>query len=255
MGVKTIVFGPRAWVFLEGMAHTYDEFMLNEKDVKKKKMMKEYFYEFLFIIGFILPCVYCRISYQTFTNPKKPEIDIKKLVNMKNGGKTVVYELHNRVNKKLWDQEKEKNRNDRKKLFETNQRWKNYCISFQTALKTRYKPADSYEFWYNTVVFLGLVMCDYRKSECHLYFRFFDLIGKILILSVNENVRQLGIIYYKCLESSSDMWKQDMAFSRRIGIVWCIIKNIFLHQRGWSFNHNLESFEKQCRKSIVGCDK
>lgn len=252
MGVRTRIFGPRAWVFFEGMAVVYDQFMEYEKNEKKRIKMKRYFQEFLFLIGFVIPCIYCRISYQSFTNPKKPYVDIKKLVNMKDGGKKAVYELHCQVNNKLWEQEKEKNQDNPETLRHINQKWISYNISFNEALQTRFKPAYTYEFWYSTVVFLALVMCDYSKDECPNYFRFFYLIGKILTLSVDKRVIYFGLHYQQCLQDSADMWKPDMSFKRRIGIVWCIIKKIFIAQH-WKFNHDLKSFEDQCKKSIVGC--
>jgi hypothetical protein len=88
MGVRTKVFGPYAWLVFEGVARFYDDYMAHETDPILCAEMTSYLKEFFFLIGFVLPCVYCRISYQGFTDPSDPDnhtTDMYKMLLLKDG--------------------------------------------------------------------------------------------------------------------------------------------------------------------------
>jgi hypothetical protein len=256
MGVRTKVWGKMAWIVFEGMGRFYDEYIEEEDDETKRGEMREMMIEFMFLIGFVLPCVYCRISYQEFTDPSKPEssgTDIHRMLSLKNGGKQLIYNLHNRVNKKLRDQEREK-ASSPSEIEKVNQKWREYAPSFEDALKHRFPSVSSKRFWNSLVIFFALIMCDFRPDEsCYIY-RFFLVIARMLTRAHDKSHEQMAKVYMFALTESLPLWKRDMTLTERIDIVWIIKKYVFsVHE--WTFDRTRKSFEDKCKESIVGCTK
>jgi hypothetical protein len=92
MGQNTKVWGPAGWLFLHCIAQNYPW----EPDNSKK----EAYYKFFKILGEILPCRYCRESYQQFINEPCTKLDDSVLKNRKTMV-TWLYNVHNKVNEKL----------------------------------------------------------------------------------------------------------------------------------------------------------
>lgn len=257
MGVRTKVFGPFAWLVFEGVARFFDEFMEHETDEVAKEDMLCFMKEFIFLIGFVLPCIYCRISYQGFTDPDNPDnkdTDLHHMLMLKQGAQRLVYNLHCRVSRKLRDQEREQcqEKEDRKAMKECNRKWKEHHISFRQALQTKFPSASSKRFWNAMVVFLALVMCDFRPDESCYIFRFFWVIGKMLVRAHSKTTRRLANVYMYALEQTLPLWKYEMPLSERIDIVWVLKKHVFTAGK-WTFNHTRQSFEQKCKSAIVGC--
>jgi len=255
MGVITRVFGPRAWLVLEGVARFFDDYMAHESDELLRAEMTSFMKEFFFLTGFVLPCIYCRISYQEFTDPSDPDnhnTDLYHMLMLKDGAKKLVYNLHNRVSRKLRDQEREKFQDDFKKLEEVNAEWKQKHISFDEAIKTRFPSVVSRRFWNAMVVFLALIMCDFRSEESCYIFRFYWVIGKMLDRAHRPPEVKFARVYACALEQTLPIWKYDMPLSTRMDIVWTIKKYVF-SVRDWPFNHTRHSFEEKCKTAIVGC--
>ncbi len=248
MGVKTAIFGRFAWLMFEGVARFYDEYMAKERDDVKRLEMMSLASEFFHLIGFVLPCVYCRISYRDFIST---DIDINRMLGLKDGSKRLVYALHSRVTKKLWDQEREQYASDPTKLAEINCKWTDYSIPYEQALKERFPSVESLRFWNASIVFMALIQCDFRTEDaCHIY-RFFWVFGKIL----SRKPSPLIDAYVDALESTLPLWKHkdmDDHLSVRLDIVWVLINRVFA-VHGWKFSHSRSSFEKKCKSSIVGC--
>jgi hypothetical protein len=256
MGVKTKVFGKFAWLVFEGIGRFYDEYMLKETNQQLRQDMRDFMRECFFLIGFILPCIYCRVSYREFTDPAHPanqKTDIYKMLSLKDGAKQLVYHLHNRVNQKLRDQEREQYEEDREKLKEINEKWKNYAISYEDAIKTRFPAVTSLRFWNALIVFLALVLCDFRPEEsCYIY-RFFWVIGKMFSRAHEPEEKVLACAYVHGLEQTLPIWNRDMKLSTRLDIVWTIKKYVFaIHN--WPFDSTRASFEEKCKSAIVGCN-
>jgi hypothetical protein len=248
MGVKTKVFGKYAWLMFEGFGRIYDEYMAIETDVRLRQEMASMTKELFFLIGFILPCVYCRISYRGFIST---EINIDEMLLLKNGGKKLVYRLHNRVTKKLWDQDLEKYAGNDEKLQEIHEKWTKYSITYEEALRTKYPAFDSYRFWNATIVFLALIMCDYREEDsCHIY-RFFWVIGRILCRI--QSPHPLSLAYAEGLAKTLPLWKSNPTLSDRIDIVW-VLKNHVFDVYKWQFSRTRKTFEDICKTAIVGCN-
>jgi len=91
-GMQTRVWGPAGWLFLHSIAQNYPW----EPNLQKKKDYLTFFKT----VGDVLPCRYCRESYQQFIKEKDTELNMKI---MKSRSTLVkwLYLIHNKVNKKL----------------------------------------------------------------------------------------------------------------------------------------------------------
>jgi hypothetical protein len=91
-GMQTRAWGPPGWMFLHCIAQNYPQ----EPTPKQKKKYQEFFK----LVGDVLPCRYCRESYQQFI--KEPSTTLSRTV-MKNRTSLSrwLYDIHNKVNKKL----------------------------------------------------------------------------------------------------------------------------------------------------------
>lgn len=257
MGVITRIFGRFAWLMFEGIARFYDEYMAKERDDAKRLEMMSLASEFFHLIGFVLPCVYCRISYRDFIST---DIDINGMLGLKDGGKRLVYALHSRVTKKLWDQEREQYASDPTKLAEINCKWTDYSIPYERALKERFPSVESLRFWNAVIIFLSMTMCDYRVEDSSHIYRFFWVTGRILNQrrsGTRDNTFDLATAYARGLEMTLPLWKDDRIdkdLSLRIDIVWVLMNHVF-SVKGWKFSRSRPSFEERCRASIVGCNQ
>jgi len=91
-GMQTRVWGPAGWLFLHSIAQNYPW--------KPTIEQKQNYLQFFKLTGNVLPCRYCRESYQDFI--KEPSTELNLCV-MKNRYTLVkwLYDIHNKVNKKL----------------------------------------------------------------------------------------------------------------------------------------------------------
>ena len=91
-GMQTRVWGPAGWLFLHSIAQNYPW--------KPTMEQQENYLNFFRLTGNVLPCRYCRESYQDFI--KEPDTELKMNI-MKNRYSLVkwLYDIHNKVNKKL----------------------------------------------------------------------------------------------------------------------------------------------------------
>jgi hypothetical protein len=250
MGVKTRVFGKYAWLFLQGMARMYDDALDNpELDHRSLTLLMQ---EVMFLMGFVLPCVYCRISYREFTDPAHPcnaKCDINNMLGTKNGAKQLVYHLQKRVGYKLRDQERDKAEGDKGKLGEINSKWKEYDISFHQALKSRFPDANGERFWRACISFLALVMCDWRPADVKYIHRYFEVIGRLFSLCHH---RPFASLYQEWFESSKALWETSMNLDTRLDMVWSLQCRIFRAQH-WEVGCTRKQFGDRCRHAIVGC--
>ena len=91
-GMQTSVWGPAGWLFLHSIAQNYP---LNPTESQKKEYML-----FFKLTGSVLPCRYCRESYQLYisepgTRLNDAVMDSRKTLSM------WLYKIHNKVNNKL----------------------------------------------------------------------------------------------------------------------------------------------------------
>jgi len=91
-GMRTAIFGPAGWIFLHSIAQNYPW--------NPTQQQMEDYYNFFRLTGNVLPCRYCRESYQLFITQKGTRLTLQT---MKNRKSVVIwlYRIHNKVNKKL----------------------------------------------------------------------------------------------------------------------------------------------------------
>jgi hypothetical protein len=94
-GIMTKVWGPAGWLFLHCITFGYPYRIDTTKKEDIEKMNK--YKEFFTLIGDILPCKYCRESYQDFLkeHPIEPHLNTRKEFTR------WFYDIHNKVNHKL----------------------------------------------------------------------------------------------------------------------------------------------------------
>jgi len=91
-GMQTRVWGPAGWLFLHSIAQNYPWKPTDEQ--------KQNYLNFFTLTGNVLPCRYCRESYQQFIKESDTKLDISKLKSRFTLVKWL-YDIHNKVNKKL----------------------------------------------------------------------------------------------------------------------------------------------------------
>lgn len=94
-GMMTKVWGPPGWLFLHcltfGYPYQIDE--MNHEHFEKKNQYKQFFY----YLGKVLPCKYCRESYDKYYK----ELPIDNFLNSRHDLTLWLYKIHNKVNDKL----------------------------------------------------------------------------------------------------------------------------------------------------------
>jgi len=91
-GMQTRVWGPAGWLFLHSIAQNYPWKPTEEQKVN--------YYNFFKLTGNVLPCRYCRESYQQFISEPGTTLTMSSM----DSRKTLVtwlYKIHNKINKKL----------------------------------------------------------------------------------------------------------------------------------------------------------
>jgi len=91
-GIQTRVWGPAGWIFLHSIAQNYPWRPTDEQRV--------YYYNFFKLTGNVLPCRYCRESYQKFINQPGTLLN-SKVMDSRKSLVTWLYKIHNKINKKL----------------------------------------------------------------------------------------------------------------------------------------------------------
>jgi hypothetical protein len=92
MGMQTRVWGPAGWLFLHCIAQNYPH-----KPDQDKKIS---YFNFFNLVGQVLPCRYCRESYQDFIKEEGTCLNMDVLESRETLSKWL-YTIHNKVNKKL----------------------------------------------------------------------------------------------------------------------------------------------------------
>jgi hypothetical protein len=92
---RTTKWGPSCWIFLHNLVHNYP-------DEKPTEQIKNCYKSHFILLGKLLPCKYCRESYEIFFK----QIPIDPYLNSKWHLSYWLYLIHNRVNEKLNRQSK-----------------------------------------------------------------------------------------------------------------------------------------------------
>lgn len=94
-GMMTKIWGPPGWLFLHCVTFGYPYIIMMNKEehLIRRERTRRYFRD----LGYVLPCKYCRMSYQDFMK----EIPIEKYLASRRDLTYWFYMMHNKVNNKL----------------------------------------------------------------------------------------------------------------------------------------------------------
>ena len=258
MGVKTKVFGPVYWVFLLGIAILLDEIKGLKTSVKL---------EFIHLLAFMVPCVYCRISYRSFIDPEHKDfsLDVNYYTSLgMDGMKRFVYDLKNRVNLKLKEQELNDNLLQAGLHFEEEKiqhKWNKQKITFNQALRTVFREAspNQMKFWSCLVWTFGFMFCDYDLKYHDLYFRFMMFVSEVLFL--NDSTSTLGLELISFFRERKSLWtlmkeEQVSSLDDRLDLVWSLKELVFDQcMPHWEFSWTRDQWTQMLKNAIVGCQK
>jgi hypothetical protein len=235
---------------MEGLARFVDDYIeAHQSEPGKCLQMKCYFREFLALFGFVLPCVYCRISYRELTHPGYDEsTNVEKLLNMKNGAKLFVYNLHNCVNYKLHTQESRAAKTQEEKVM-VDEKWRAHSLAF---CDVHFIRIVDFAFWEAFCVFFGYVMCDFREHEKQQIVRLLECIGKMLrsVTALDIARDNLSQVYDSGLTKLVCLSKHWESLDKRIDSVWALVIPVFRFF-GWQPGFDLVAFQKICENGIV----
>lgn len=94
-GMMTKVWGPAGWLFLHCVTFGYP-YAINPQNPEHTTKPEDY-YNFFYYLGRVMPCRYCRESYQDFFK----DHDLRQALNNRKDICKWLYTMHNRVNHKL----------------------------------------------------------------------------------------------------------------------------------------------------------
>jgi len=157
MGVRTTSWGPHAWSFLHAIATV----------VPKGPLTAEFFR----LLRDVLPCSYCRRSYESFYPELRPYT--------KTSWELFVYKVHCRVNLKLAGQDFDKG-NDMTK-------WMNYepCFTSVPNRKNEIPYMESNKVSRDMCFFMYYAMYDWDKTREANVIKWMDILAGILASRVS----------------------------------------------------------------------
>ncbi len=134
-GLITKIWGPHLWFSLNSIVFGYP--------IKPTLEQKHQYMTFFKSLGWVLPCSHCRESYNFFINDGETKLTIEKL-NSRDDLIKWIYNIHNRVNKKLnylyltsLDEFKEKFESFR---YDENSKINSYQIYEESLIEVNYIP-------------------------------------------------------------------------------------------------------------------
>lgn len=218
MGVRTKDFGPYAWRVLEAMANQYDEM--------PSTRLRYVFGQFLYLLGFLLPCVFCRVSYREFISGLNPNTDISSMLKL-NRAKLLIYNLHECVNEKLYQQSLEQPSPKPRVRLDFSE------VKFGTT--------ETKCFWEAFLIFMGYVMCDYRESIRHYLIDFITCIQEFLTLTDSYYVTAFN----EGLHRVTFQWDK---LESRLRDIWFMFQPLTKY---WQFDIDETRFRNICQQGIV----
>ncbi len=111
-GIKTSFWGPHAWAFLFSSIAGAFPLNVDNKNPVHVRIVKS-FQHMLNSLQFTLPCIYCRESYGRFIK----ELPMKDYLHSRRSMMKWLYLVHDKVNAKLIQQERECYEREKKELL------------------------------------------------------------------------------------------------------------------------------------------
>jgi len=94
-GMMTKVWGPAGWLFLHCITFGYPYAINPDNEAHNTK--KQDYYNFFYYLGKVLPCRYCRESYDEYFK----QLDLYNSLDTRKDITKWLYDMHNKVNHKL----------------------------------------------------------------------------------------------------------------------------------------------------------
>lgn len=94
-GMMTKVWGPAGWLFLHCITFGYP-YSINQNNEEHNSKKHDY-YNFFYYLGKILPCRYCRESYDEYFK----QLDLYNSLNTRKDITKWLFDIHNKINHKL----------------------------------------------------------------------------------------------------------------------------------------------------------
>lgn len=96
-GMQAAVWGPVGWKFLHSVAHGFpvDPIAVDVENGKQVGTTANNYKRFFTLVGHVLPCRYCRDSYQTYVAEAPP------MTSSRSNLTRWLWDTHNKVNEKL----------------------------------------------------------------------------------------------------------------------------------------------------------
>lgn len=110
-GLATRAWGPSGWFFLFSCIMGGFPPHIDPTN-KEHKLIQKHFKNMFVSLGYTMPCVYCRNSYKQFAKELPIEPFLKGRIELMSW----LYQVRDKVNKKLIQQERECYNNEKKKL-------------------------------------------------------------------------------------------------------------------------------------------
>lgn len=233
MGLRTTVWGPCAWVFIHSLAAA-----VGNADLEKQ--MIEQFHIILKLMKDVLPCKHCRQSYEKFLdeilrknwNKEDPSIRVDLF--------HITYELHNKVNQKLFIQDVQKRDYNLHK-------WIGYTPTESWA-KQNVNHIDSVTWIHSTMNFFYYIVSDDISERKKSVYKFMKNTG-ILIVYLRP---QMGDVWLKTLRDQ----KSDICSDKNIRKRLQGIRNLHLSLL-WYSNYDtgslpdLKTFQKNIETQVI----
>lgn len=188
---------------------------------------------------FIVPCVYCRVSYTTFISTGVTNLNEFPRVSMCQW----IYWMHENVNRKLFWQQV---RQDVTQIW----KWNGYQPQLQDV---QYTLPSSSQWWFHTFTFAYYVMCDYPKESDPDYEERAE--------AIQQFFPRVAYILQQLKEPSGSVLRTSLRLSQSKAEFDTLPQRIaFVRQvENWSrtTNHVLllpDDILRVCQQAIVGCD-
>ena len=203
--MDTKFWGPDGWKLLHSICEKYPE--------NPKLKDKEIYSEFFNSISYVLPCIYCRISFKEYIR----ELPIENYIDNKKDLCYWLYLIHNKVNEKL----RKQNLNHKKdpKYPTIRRRYKIYVRD----VNNNKKIAPGFDFMYSVAFNYIHTRSNMSKKRVNRYKIFFNLLGliipfkdlkKIYLLHISKN----PITINKRCNHSLKLWLYQLELSYKTSI-------------------------------------
>jgi hypothetical protein len=249
MGVRTSAWGPIAWAVLFAVAEFIDDVLdlIPDSDVVEIRHVQCLATSWFTLVGFILPCSYCRVSYRNLTSPSAPANDIKKVLR-EEGAFQLLQNLKSSIDNKLL-QQKLSQLPSQKARSAMQRQWK--AVAAKKANRnstTKRMSIRNKKFWEYFIKFAGYVMGDYKAVRQPQYLQFFDILSQLL--HKNPVTAKLGVALQQGLSSVTKNWDPS-TLQGRMDAMFSLVKPVFI-LHSWKVPVTAASLQQICQKAIVG---